>query len=293
MSNSTIMLSKPLDEDRLCGGKFVMMSEKLDGVPVVIYMDPSGAVVVAKSRQDKYIYSIQHILKVAFEYLKDHPDERIVGELYIPGVPFKDISGKVRSNSPQPDLRLYVYDLWIPGVDESFRDRYSKALVSFPYTDDSDVLIKCVSPLHQQVYHAGSAKFLLDHLNPDAEGVMVRLLDGPDSYYKTERSWGMQKLKRTNTEDFVVFSFNTAVSTNGTSLNMIGSIVAKQANLPECAVGMLYTISAGALTHAERTEIYNNKAAYIGRTFEAKSMPDPSYTGLREPRFVRWREDRD
>jgi ATP-dependent DNA ligase len=154
------------------------------------------------------------------------------------------------------------------------------------YVEDTDTFDKAM------------AKFPVDH--PDAEGVVIRALYGDKSHFKAAwRSPGMLKLKVTETIDLPIHSFEEAVDKDGNKKGMVGRINVQYHTGASSDGNNEYTdfkligIGPGKLKHEERIELWKNQKAYVGRMIEIAYMPDPSYDALREPRFYRFRPDKD
>src|SRR5690606_11757366 len=120
------------------------------------------------------------------------------------------------------------------------------------------------------------------------EGVIVRTLRGPDSYYRVaKRPKGFAKLKVTDTIDIPFLDFEEAIDKKtGEGLGMVGRIISKYN-------GKTVGCGPGKLTHKERIRIFDEWPKDKGRIFEAAFMPDIGYKAMREPRFLHWRPDKD
>lgn len=301
---TTIMLANPYNLKRI---QFpVIVSEKLDGVAADFYVPKksnSGDVLV-RSRQDEPILSVQHIQ----DWLggKLPRGAHLICELYIPQTPFKDISGKVRSHDDQPDLVAYVYDFYMEGEeDTTYKARMKRfaQLMGKHLSPKNDWMVPVrIIPGNQAKNEVELEKNVakISKTNPNAEGAVVRMLEGPDSLYRIgKRSHGMMKRKITATADLRVVAFEEATSEDGKPLGMIGRIhVAMDAGVisdekNDFTDHVVIGAGPGKLTHAERRDIFNHPKKYIGRIAEISYMPDPSYKALREPRFLRWRDDKN
>lgn len=282
----TIMLSKQYNPKKL---EFpVMVSEKLDGVAADFYgfETLSGTRCAVRSRQDKPIPSVEHIRSFLTGVLGG--GYHIVCELYNPTMSFKDISGSVRRQDEIAfDIKAYIYDFYVEGVEElTYASRMNMAHEHLDrwINEDSPVQfipqdwVKTQADLDQYIVDFSIAK-------PEAEGLVIRNAYGKDSGYKFGRSWGMQKLKPKGDVDLEVVSFEEAISAEGNPLGMVGRL---NVRYKDNIIGA----GAGALTHPERTHIWQNQDQYIGKIAEIHYMIDPAYEALREARFFRWRDDK-
>lgn len=292
MSDEAIMLAKTYKKhkDLLLP---VTVTEKLDGVPGNFFVprkSNSGDVLV-KSRQNEEILSVPHIQKALKRALPK--GAHVVGELYISGMDFKDISGIVRRQTPDEDtakLRLYIFDYYVEGQEHvEFYHRMAECVDNLYFlTEGDDPLVRLIPGLYVdsvEVFDEAMAKFKKDR--PDAEGVVIRALFGDKSGYKAGwRSPGMLKLKVTETIDLPIVSIEEAVDKDGALKGMVGRINVEYK-------GQTIGVGPGKMKHKDRIEVFQNKEAYTGKMIEIAYMPDDSYDALREPRFYRFRPDKD
>jgi len=282
MSNETIMLAKSWTPgDGLLYP--VHVTEKLDGVACKFTM--TDGIVNAISRSGKMNpVSVQHICDFLASRLYEGCS--LIGELYIPGKPFKAISGLVRQYEDAPELQLYIYDFVEPATETfPFAERMHRA---------KDLL--CIPPVDSPVYFMLSWTVFdhhqlmstINHIlgGKNVEGVVIREQFGKNSRYaEGKRSKGMLKYKPKPTVDLPVVYFEEAHSKDGVPLGMVGRI------------GILYKgeeigCGPGKLTHTERKEIWVHPENYIKKIAEVEYMRDDSYTALRQPTFQRWRDDK-
>jgi len=298
MSNETIMLAKTYKSHKDLIFPLVA-SEKLDGVPGDFYANKFGT--FCRSRQDKEILSVDHILEWLDGELE--PGMHVIGELYIPGEPFKNISGLVRTqetNYATKRLNLYIHDFYEEGREST---EYEARMLEIRDILDCNGLIGGDSPIKIVPTRFIQADLInnakddyeafdmfeaeLYQNNPTAEGLVARTLYGPESYYKSGwRSPGILKSKQVKDIDLPIHSLEEAVSKSGEPLGMVGRI---NVVYNDEVIG----VGPGKLTHAKRTDMYKNQDKYIGKMIEIHYMPDASYDALREARFDRFRPDRD
>lgn len=260
----------------------VYVTEKLDGVPVDIRWNEDNSI-TATSRQGKPVTCIEHILAALGKAIVQH-GTHLVGELYIPGVDFKDISGKARQTKKQsPDLQLWVWDMYFDYAgNELYEGRIAIAHDFVRNLKSPHIqIIPARKKASQEVLDEYIAQFMNDH--PEAEGVVVRNGNG---LYQLKRSYDMQKVKVTNTADLKIVSFEEAVDAKTDKpLGMVGRI--------NCLYkGAVIGVGPGTMDHPTRRYVWENQERYVGNIVEVKYMPDESYDALREARFFRWREDK-
>lgn len=286
--SEVIMLAKQYDPKK---AKFpAYVSEKLDGVAADFYTIKrlSGNFIGVRTRQDKPLHiPVAHIKEFLLKNLpkKAFDDNyHFIGELYIPGEDFKDISGKVRSQDEEcPELMLFIYDMYIENTEIEYRSRWDALRDLFIGIDLDESPVQLVR--QHLAENANDVELVLQTFKEPIEGVVVRQLRGPDSVYKIGRSKGMLKYKLTETADLEVVSIEEALDANGTPKGMVGRINCRYK-------GNTIGVGPGKLKHDERTAIFSRPDDYIGRIAEVAYMPDPSYDALREPRFLRWRDDK-
>lgn len=297
MSDEVLMLAKKFDIKKCTFP--VVATEKLDGVAADFYGTYEGDIEV-RSRQDKPILSVAHIQ----EWLKHRlpPTHHLICELYIPGVPFKDVSGMVRKQENNPAIQAHVYDYYMVGGEHL---TYKARMNIMAENIGSDVLEDPNSPVRLIPGHychvADNLRAYIEKFSqekPNAEGLVIRDLTGPNSGYKFGRSWGMQKLKNQGTVDLEIHSFEEAIDKDGNPKGMVGRINvlyhtgASSDGKNEYTDYEIIGAGPGKMSHAERTKVWKNQKDYIGRIAEISYMPDPAYNALREPRFYRWRDDK-
>jgi ATP-dependent DNA ligase len=289
MAKETIILAKTFKAyDKLTYP--LQATEKLDGVPVNIFIDKSGKI-RALSRQGEDMLSSDHILEYLKPVLSD--DAHVVGELYVQGMDFKDISGLARRKDSTEEtavLNLYIWDFYFEGDEELEyvhrmwnADEWLAKTLEIPgcpikwirgaYVEDAEQLETLVE------------KFRKDH--PHSEGLVFRALRGPKAIWRAGwRSPGVVKLKWTETLDLPIDSLEEAVSKDGEPLGMVGRINVRYK-------GKVSGVGPGKLSHKDRIALWNDRHDQPGKMIEVGYMPDDSYEGLREGRYYRHRPDKD
>lgn len=286
MSKEVIMLARHDLGDHQVDFPAVVY-EKLDGVAADFYGKSNGDISV-QTRYGEPIKSVQHITDWLFTYLE--PKAHLCGELFIPNTSFPEISGKVRSHSQHPELQLHVYDYYEEGSEHfSFKDRMitcAQKVLQFIEDGDPVQIIPAIARVdNQEELTAVVNKFLEE--NPEAEGVMIRPMEGKHAgYFPGKRSRGLQSRKRVATEDARVVDVIPAVDKNGELKGMAGSLLVEVNNVT-------FPIGAGSMLHSERGAVLLHKESYVGKMVEFSHKPDKDYKGYREPRFKRWRPDKD
>lgn len=290
---STIPLSKCFKPEKL--NYPVLMSEKLDGVPVAVTItvaeDGTPALpATIKTRQGE---DCPAAFSIVAEYVtKNLPffagcagTHTLVGELYQTGnphAPFKDTSGIARRRVDAGNaLSLGIFDYFWDRGDIRYYDRMmhwyiNSATTRYVY----GIVARTVySEAELNEYFAEFMK-----ANPKAEGMVARSCD--DTFNPGKRSWGYQKMLYDPTIDLHIVGFEEAKDgKTGEGKGMVGRLVARYK-------GGKIGIGPGKLTHAERTELMRSWPMWQGRIAQIKYKTDDSYDALRQPTFQHWRYDK-
>lgn len=270
--------------------------QKLDGVPTRIMRTDGKAVPL--TRQNEVLRSIPHITAYAEKMI--YEGGSIVGELHIDGMPFKDISGHVRAHTKNEQLKLHIFDGDVSpdsGLDYETRRaqiaRLLEKLADYCGMSLADLPIQMIP--HHVVYTEAEALESFDQLmlaQPNAEGAVLHSMT--KKFQPGKRGWGTQRIKPVPTIDLKVVGFVEAVSgATGEGIQQIGRIEVEFTRLhngkPRTAV---IGVGPGSLTHLERAMIFRRPSSYIGKIAEVKYMRDDTYEALRQPTFLRWRDDK-
>ncbi|MCY1708373.1 hypothetical protein [Pannonibacter sp. SL95] len=283
MGDETIELLKPWTPGKMTFPAFV--SEKLDGVPARFWK--RSGVVSAVTRQGEELLSVPGICGVV-EPLLDEGGS-IVAELYIPGVPFKEISGEVRRKQPSDRLIAYVFDADHANNPEQTYQRRIAAFwlrVMHEYGHGEILYLRGIPMVSVgNADHVEQAAKQVFAKNPAAEGVCIHSEAKP--FRPGKRLWDTQKHKPTPTIDLRVASYEEAISKEGEPLGMVGRI---NVHFKDTVIG----VGPGAMTHAERRSVWEVFVAgeQPNDIIEIKYMKDPTYNALRQATFVRFRDDK-
>lgn len=284
MANETIMLAVTYSGKQKCFPAIV--TEKLDGVAVDLYIPHGSKEVLARSRDNEPYVSVPHVQHWLKDKLK--PGDHLVCELYIPGKRFKEISGLARRQEPCPDMLAFVYDFYQEGKEDTPYVKRMKLMAE-------KVAVHCRLDTPVQFINGTRIetreefdKFYtsLIKMRPKVEGVVIRKITGEDMHYQAAwRSPGMIKLKQVQSRDLQIVSFEEAIDKKTKKGNgMVGRI--------NCMYrGKVIGVGPGKMPHDLRKEVWTNQKKYLVIA-EVVSMPDDSYDALREPRFYRFRFDK-
>jgi len=278
MSGETIQLAKnphktkPIEYPKIG-------SEKIDGCAAEYWWD--GDVIKCLSRSHKSTYpSTAHIK----EYLEARLPKgyKVVGELHIPGMPFKDSGGFIRAGIVDERIKFGIYDMVkLGGDDRAFTDRYINALTYFPWIHLGPVFTIEHRRVNSSRELAIWAQCLKDE-NPVYEGMVLREMDEVWSPGKRV----MIRIVDHPTVDVKLMRIDEAISKDGVPLGMAGGL--------QCLhEGSMIGVGPGKLKHDERRDMFLNPRKYLGRMLQAQYKKDDSYTALREPTWQLWREDKE
>ncbi|QIG73125.1 ATP-dependent DNA ligase protein [Rhizobium phage RHph_N37] len=300
MGIEAIELYKPYDAKKASFPGFV--SRKLDGVPIrVRRLGPEHC--FGYSRQNEVITSVPHVVAVC-KHLLDIGGS-LTGELYIEGMPFKDISGLVRQKKATAEsmkLVMHLHDFDCEGQPAKpyssrmivAQQRLTAALQQAG-TGADDISVRIIPGIVVHDAAAVSQAFeLVMQANPKAEGVVFHDLAKP--YAPGFRRWTGMKIKRQSTLDVWVTGFEEAVDKFGVPKGMVGTVNVSWYGInPDGSMKTITgNIGPGKLTALERKLLWvqYKEGKFASRLAEAFYMPDDTYEGLREGRFIRWRDDK-
>lgn len=304
-----MILAKNIEAKKLF--KYAAMSEKIDGVPGIF-----GRNKIAMSRQGKPITSVRHIEHTIDKIVPR--DIQILGELYIPGAPFKYSSGKVRKNEQNLDIHLGIWDVVLLNKpDAVYRERmcYLDSIIDdlfdgsigkidkipthntwFYDYDDAMAQIKAFyetlrEPFKKRVLEFAPETPLSGVGEP--EGVIVR-----DLYdvYRRGRSWGFQRYVVKPTLDLRVCAL--AEATANKRMEFLGDTFEKGEGLRAIGAlwvnfnGTLVKVGPGKMSHKERRLFWLTPELIHGKIIKVQYKSDPTYDALREPTYVCIRDDK-
>ena len=265
------------------------VTEKYDGVAGRFTYSKAIDQVLAMSRQNESIESVQHIKDWLLHKLP--PQRELIGELYIPDTPFKDLSGIVRRFVCDSRIVLMIYDYVVYEGFEglTYEQRMEKCMQELgPHMTQPD---RPVWFMPTKIVNDGTeideCMAAVKAANPKAEGIVIRPCHHSDSVYKLGRSKGLIRWKPEPTIDLQVDGFDEAKDKHGLCMGMVGRVNVRYK-------GKVIGAGPGKLTHAERKYLWENRFAIQleNRIAEFKYMEDDTYEALRQPTFQRWRPDK-
>lgn len=297
---STVPLAKAFDPTKFKGR--VLMSEKLDGVPVRFDFSFNGPLAPV-SRQNKPVTSLDHIhAELSRQWERISKESRTIGALNAVVVgevthtvfnDFKDISGAVRANSVDERLRLNVFDGYLNDPEDGYFTRIID--LSRWLGTDPTALVRVVP---QRLCPADAnieqeAKTLLSDItnvfrrNP--EGLILR--DATAPFKPGTRHWDYQKYVIDPT---IELRLHSVVEGKGSHAGSVG-------RMNFWYKDEIIGVGPGKLTHAERRIMWQSWSNSPFAAYSKGSGPiatiqykrDDSYDALRQPTFQHWRHDKD
>lgn len=291
--------------------KHVAMSEKIDGVPGIF-----GRNKIAMSRQGKPITSVRHIEHTIDKIVPR--DIQIIGELHIPGAPFKYSSGKVRKNEQNLDIHLGIWDVVLLNKPDAVYierihyldyildilkedsigkiDKIPTVNTWFNNYDDAMYKIKAYYETLREPFKKRVLEFAQE--TPfsgvgEPEGVIIR-----DLYdvYRRGRSWGFQRYVVKPTLDLRVCAL--AEATANKRMEFLGDTFEKGEGLRAIGAlwvnfnGTLVKVGPGKMPHKERRLFWLTPELIHGKIIKVQYKADPTYDALREPTYVEIRDDK-
>jgi DNA ligase-1 len=267
----------------------LVASYKLDGVRAIWW----GSEFMSRTLKTIPNRALQ---RLAAQKLANYPrwdGELICGEPYAKDVYNRTIRAVMTEAAPANDLRFFVFD----NVDASkhvFTDRLHSLHHIEPF----------VFKLVQMTVR--DKKELLDFeasaLEQGYEGLILR---APNSAYKqgrsTFREHGMLKLKRFHDGEAEVVGFEELMRNENPAQTDERGYTKRSSHqenkVPGGTLGALvlrmdtreFRVGTG-FTEAQRIEIWNNRAGYLGRLAKFKSFPIGVKDLPRHPVFLGWRE---
>jgi len=226
------------------------------------------------------------------------------GELIVPGRPFNEAGGLIRTTTGSPPFSFHVFDeLTYPERTYIERlERLNERATSFP-TYVSVVPPKYITNELDLINYENVC------LAQGYEGVMLRDPRGP---YKSGRStlneFYLVKLKRFLDSEAIVTGYEelqhnenaqtvnelglskrSSHQDNKTPGDTLGALVATWT--PEGKDSSIEIRVGSGFTQQQRDKIWFNRAFYLGKTFTFKYQPHGMDVRPRHPTFIDWRED--
>jgi len=271
----------------------VLVTPKLDGIRA---LKINGKLV---SRKFKRIPNLYIRSKLAEANLPDNVDGELITFTDGKMDKYNDVQSKVMTEEGEPTFIYYIFD-YVTHKSEPACNR-AMLLISSTFTAPH------VLPLIPTWCHDAQrlAELEAHHLLLGFEGLMLR---DPNSPYKcgrsTKREGYLTKLKRFEDGEAMVINFieeqhNLNVATldaqgytersshaeNKIGAGRLGTMFVRDLNTAQ-----EFYLSAGAMTHAQKSEVWRNQKFYTGKTAKFRYQAHGTKDSPRIPIFVGWRD---
>ena len=289
MSKDHLILAVNFDPEKFPADFFpVALTEKLDGIAGRFSYTAALEKVINLTRQNETLHSVGHIEHWLLHKL---PVQReLLGELYIRGLPFQEVSGIIRREVGDERIHLHIYDyVLLDQPDATYEQRMEACIkeIGQYMTDPARPVWFMPTAIVHNMEGILVAVQALRAENPKAEGLMIRPIHHEVSKYRVGRSKGFIRWKPKPTIDLRVHSYLEATNLKtGAGLGMVGRI-----NLHY--KGGIIGCGPGRMTHDERKSAWLDQGRDEGRMCEVQYMQDDDYSALRQPTWQRWRDDKD
>lgn len=258
----------------------VFSSPKLDGIRCYITKDG------AFSRNGKRFVSTKFIEQDLVNFFKENPDATLDGELY--NHSYKDnfpelvrlIKREKNFTDEQwkrikDDLEFHIFDVFYANAPkEIFKVRIfclDNALGNLTFSARLELVIQTLIMKDEHLEHY--SRYM-------AEGYEGQMLRDPDSVYEMKRSYGLQKVKKFDSDEFPIAE---VLEGKGNRAGMAGKIVVDLPNGKTCEAGL-----RGNQTYF--TELWENREAYIGKKAQTNYFGYTPEGKLRFPVMVAVRD---
>jgi len=210
-------------------------------------------------------------LEVLISELKGYPD--FDGELLIPGLPFFESSGLLRSFKSTPDCKFYVFDMPVP--EDTFITRlqdYHELL--------NDSNLPHIRPISGKFCDSEAIieEFYWQTLELGAEGIVSK---APYTKYYDGKKWAVQKRVPAKNAECRITGF---VEGGKSFEGMLGSFLV-DFNGVEVKVG-----NGSGMTHELRQKVWDNPDKYLGQSLKLEYKGLTARGSMRSPKFldIRW-----
>lgn len=304
-----IMLASDWDPAKL---RFPVLAQpKIDGVRA---WNPAGTLLGRSMKQ----HANRHVRQLFSQPLYQGFDgEMVVGtDTECNSDICRRTTSALNSHEGQPQITWWLFDYLVPGV------------IDQPYWRRIQLLEKHIEQLHDEfvggnlrvvpTYHIHNMRLLEnlddDFLNAGYEGTIIR---DPEGGFKqgrsTVREGGLLRIKRFIDAEAVVLeviegqtngneqqlderglAFRSTHAANMQPNGLLGTMRCRMAGASgSFALGQEITVSAGAMTHAERKHYFENPAELVGQTIKFKFFPKGVKDKPRFPTFLSIRANSD
>ena len=220
------------------------------------------------SRAGKLYRGLSHITNALFPFAHDYD-----GELLVPGIPFEDGSGIVKSHKETPEVHFCIFDA--PATTIPYKDRRCS------YTGLKGLVPHFIRPCGDM--WITNEKLLFDARDmayqKQYEGLVTK---NPNSLYSPGYTSEWLKLKEE--ADPIDLEVIDVYEGTGKYSGALGGVVVLYNNTP-VRVG-------GGFSDSQRKFYYSNPNKIVGHTILVKYQEKTKHRSLRNPIFVEVRDDK-
>lgn len=247
-------LMRPYDYDEKHLKLPSYISPKFDGVRA--FMSSNGMMF----RSGHPIFGVVHIRRYSSIGLD--------GEMLIPGMPFAESAGLIRSHRNTSDAHFYVFDN--AEDPDTFEKRYNRLQRTQYISDQIHVIKHTLVNSIEEMYYIHNK-----HLSYGFEGSVVKT---PDHTYRGMKDWNWMRIVPVKSVDLVVFGIYEGT---GKYEGMMGGI--------ECQGEGVYCKVGTGFDDKQRKEFWEIPGRIIGWTVRIKYKERTKDGSLRHPSFDRKR----
>ncbi len=265
--------SKTLAQLKLTGKK-IIVQPKLDGNRCMIKIE-NGTATAFTRKGDVMPVQLNHILDDLLK-VDIFPLEPIIldGELFSTEISFNNLNGLIKrvtvSKEDIEQRKLIKFHLYDVMTDDGYEIR--KDIIT-PFASENVVVV----PSYPIIATDNNIKEYLEaFLSEGHEGLMIRQLG---IGYENKRTWQLCKVKIFEDEEFQLIGF--AEDVRG---GFVGAFVMRDSQ------GNIFNAGASGQAVDERTEMWNNQSAYIGKQATVNFFGKSEYGIPRFPKFKGVRE---
>jgi DNA ligase-1 len=273
----------------------VYASPKLDGIRCVVRDGKLW------SNSNKLIPNVN--VQAKFKHLEGCDGELIAGEPNTEGVWNHTMSIVSSKNKSANNVSFYVFDS-VLSPDLAYDLRYKSLLLASLNSREQD---RAQDVLYQKLIHNEEQLLAYEEysLAEGYEGIMLRSPSAPYKYGRsTANEQYLLKMKRFQDDEAIVVGFTEKLhNLNPAEVNELGHLHRSSAVDGKVPAGTLGSIQAkfkdqiinirGSITDEEALRIWNNQAAYLGKSCKFKHMPYGAKDTVRQGIFLGWRDDFD
>lgn len=254
---------------------------KYDGCHMIVVKQDGKA--YAFSREGNEVQSCNHILRE----IERLPIDNFVffGEAWEPGKQHSEISGDFRRFAPARNLWYMVFD-GVPLSD------FERGQCDIRYTSRrwhlDSLLIGYDSPVRRIAVGKSVADNYVEYMRDNlglpcvTDGYVAKAWNG---IWIAGDGKGGEQIKVKNHVSVDIRCIGLEMG-EGKFAGMVGSLVCEYG-------GKVITVGGGKLTNQERMLYWADKSQIVGKIVEVHALGDSQHGVLREPRFIRIRDDKN